>query len=338
MSFPQGPIWQTLRQRALDAVPPGSQSRYSAPVTLRQWQTAGAYTVATTAPQRVEIAAFSDEIGGVLLVEAEHFLDHAAEHQVVLFKQRTSDAWTSSAWQTVTVYYWAYFALLALTRLVGDSIWYVDDSVAAQLSTLAPAGSARVGAGPYRLRCGRILSVTQRQLDLRRAKGRSHDALWKLWGVIVDDLISTSAPLSGSEEERLFIAIRRAATTLGPDWPSELRNVVNYRPGFAYRAGRMPARRISLKHIPVVPHGFSDHLSSFESSVAALTPNLPVSAQPDVVARLLVDYTLVLHTLSRAVYSEVVDRSGLDKRWQRNRSGFLEKHGVSVQDGTWPCE
>jgi hypothetical protein len=50
------------------------------------------------------------------------------------------------------------------------------------------------------------------------------------------------------------------------------------------------------------------------------------------------DYTLLLHALSVALHSEVVDRIGADKRWRRSRLVFLERHGVSTKTGTWPCD
>lgn len=338
MSIPQGPIWQALRQRALDAVPSGSHLSYGTPLTLRDWQTQGAYTVANAATQQLDIVAFSTEIGGVILTEAEHYLDHAAEHQAVVFRQIGAKDWTSSAWQVVTIYYWAYFSLLALTRLLGEFIWFVDDATARQLSALAPAGSPRVGAGTFRFVCGTSLTSTEREVVLRRQKGRAHDALWKSWVTLINNIIQTSPPVSGSDEERLFTTMRAAAAALGPDWPSALRNVVNYRPGFSYTAIRHPKAISSVRHVSAKPLPFRDILASFEASVAGVDRRFPVSSQPEVVIRALVDYTFVLHALSLALHSEVVDRIGADKRWRRSRVIFLEKHGVRSDAGTWPCE
>jgi hypothetical protein len=338
VSVPQGPAWQALRQRALDAVPSGSQPSYTAPMTLRDWQTQGAYTVANAATQQLDIVAFSTEIGGVILTEAEHYLDHAAEHQAVVFRQFGSKDWTSGAWQVVTVYYWAYFALLALTRLLGDFVWLVDNAVAKQLSKLAPAGSPRLGAGTFRFTCGPILTSTEREVKLRRQKGRAHDSLWKVWAALVQDIVQASPPVAGSDEDRLFTAMRTAAAALGPDWPSGLRNVVNYRPGFSYTAVRFPKATSAIRHVQPAPLTFADRLASFESSVSALDRKFPLVSQPHAVMRALADYTLVLHALSLALHSEVVDRIGADKRWRRSRVVFLERHGVSTQTGTWPCE
>lgn len=338
MSVPEGPIWQWLRQRALDAVPLGSQFDFKVPPTLRHWQKMGSYVVEARVTKGFDLAAFTNELGGVLLAECEQFLDHAAEHQVTILQQIRSGVWTSAAWQVVTVYYWAYYALLALTRLLGDSVWFIDTTVANHLTTLAPGTGARIGAGAFRVTCGSALSATQRTLQLRKLSGRSHDGLWRLWSGLVDEVFVTSRPLSGSSEERVFATMRRAVAILGPEWPSDLRNVINYRPGFAYRSVRSASLSSALRNVrDSPPYKFDELLATFESGVASLDSQLDVAEQLEVAVKVLASYTFVIHALSCAVHAEIVDRTGIDKRWLRSRASFLNRHTVGTRDGTWPC-
>lgn len=210
--------------------------------------------------------------------------------------------------------------------------------MAKEFTNLAPANSPTVGAGAFRLKCGTLVSSTDREITLTRQKARSHDALWKVWAALVDDMVTSSPPVMGSDEERLFAAIRRASAALGSGWPSDLRNLVNYRPGFSYTSVRTPKTLSAMRHVHRKPHPFLDLLDSFENRVAALDRRFPTESQADAVAHALGDYTLILHTLARALHAEVVERSGMDKRWRQSRATFLEKHGVKSDAGLWPCE
>ena len=106
-SLSAGAFWQDLRQRALGAIPRG---QHRSTIALRSAFVSGRPGARTplrlSLAKRFELAAFTIEIGGALLAEGEYYLDHAAEHQVVVMNQIRANAWTSPAWQLVTIYYW----------------------------------------------------------------------------------------------------------------------------------------------------------------------------------------------------------------------------------------
>jgi hypothetical protein len=283
----------------------------------------------------VELVVFAEEFGGVLLTETEFYMDHAAEHQASLWKQLSGGAWQSAGWQLVTVYYWAYFLAVSLTRLLGRSVWYIDDTVASHLTTLAATGG-RVGAGTFAVTCGSSISLTDREVLLKKGSGRVHDHLWRVVFAAIESFVKLSPPTVGSLEERLYTAVLQSSRFLGSDWPSAVRNLVNYRPGVGYGAVRR------LVGIPAIkrheqPVKFENLLERFENDVAALDASRALEAQIAAASKSLVTLTFMLNALVREIYKDTLSRSGLDRRWDRSRDRFLTSHGVISESGCWPA-
>jgi hypothetical protein len=338
VSLPKGAIWQRLRQQLLSSIPAGVNLVYRSPQTLSQWQSGGAYVVQKTSSKQFTLVSASVDIGGALLSEAEFLLDHAAEHQAYLSTELRSAAWVSLAWQVTGFYYWAFFLAMAVTRMMGDTVWFVDAKLAAQLAKLAPANSPRPGAGTFRLLCGPVLSATDRELVLKKSGGRLHEQLWKSWSSLVDTLLA-AVPQSPADprEHRLFLALQRAARLLGQEWPSSLRNLVNYKPGFGYATVRRANVLESFKYINVAGAYDADELlTHLEGSVVALTRGT-VEEQPKMAARALVGFTFVLHAIARELHRELIDRHGIDQRWRNDRSRFMRDRGLLLEGQEWPC-
>jgi hypothetical protein len=239
----------------------------------------------------------------------------------------------------VTFYYWSYFLAMAFTRLQGEAVWFVDPVTAAALSTLAPPGSPKTGAGTFFVRCGRMVSATDREVQLNKSSTRVHDGLWKLFFEIVRAYLPQATASSSNQlEERLYLALHRTAVLLGPEWPSKLRNSVNYRPGFAYSAVRRQHVLDSFRFIDVSDAKTVESVvDRLESNVAALPRGATVDSAPNLCARLLADTTFLLNALARSLHAEVVERRSLDGRWRRNRETFISSAGLTLASGDWPC-
>src|SRR5262249_55065260 len=141
------------------------------------------------------------------------------------------------AWLVVTFYYWSFFLAMSLTRLLGRTVWYLDQEAVEGFSVSAPTPpSKKVGTGSFTLSCGPPVSGSERELIISKSKeSRLHEHLWKMFFSMCDNKIKQyPAGTLDNLEERLFTCFQRSAARLGTDWPSSLRNVVNYRPGFAY--------------------------------------------------------------------------------------------------------
>ncbi len=242
MSFPKGNVWQEARSLALDAIPIGVSHTFGRPNTLGSWTQAGYFTVSASSSKGYTLVVPAMEFGSALIGNAEYLLDHAAEHQVFLWRAQSSGGTWSPAWLVITWYYWAFFLVLAATRLIGRTAWFVDADVSRVLAAAGAAGR-KAGSGTYRVNCGTSVGATAREISLRKAHGRLHDNVWRAWFDICTEWLQKYPSGTGSAgEERAFRAIKRSGDILGREWPSAIRNAINYRPGFGYDAVRRSGR------------------------------------------------------------------------------------------------
>lgn len=338
MTLPQGSLWQRMRQRALDAIPLGSVVDFRSPMTLAGWQAQGTYTISSSSSTKFTVAVAPTDFGGALLSDAAFHLDHALEHQTSLMKTLSSHEWSSPAWQVVTFYYWSYFAAMALSRLLGETVWFVTPAVAQQFSRLAATGSARVTQGTYELSCGASLSAGTRELALVKRSRRLHEQLWatmfRLLGSVYDEV---GPGVTAYQEERLFLAIIDSAQILGDDWPSALRNVVNYRPGFAYTAPRFKRCVDSFTYLTVQEQTIDGLVDRLENNNIVMRNAPSVEAQPRIAARMLADMTVLISRIAHALHDEIVERNGIDRRWLTSKRRFAQQQGLTSAGSPWPC-
>ena len=338
MNVPKGAIWQALRTDALDTIPSGTRVFHSSAQTLSGWFSRGYFSVAHPVPHGLALVTSEKEIGISLLSEAEHLLDHASEHQVVVYRgTRTGSQW-SPAWLVVTVYYWGFFLALALTRLVGRTIWFLDHDAVRLINGLAPPGSPKIRPGAFLLQCRLRLNVTEREVELTSRKDRLHDAVWRhLWRYL-NALFKAHGPAtSNSLEYRLFSCLEEASRILGEDWPSLLRNAVNYRPGLGYQAvQRLDRLEIHRAIREISEMDFDTIVPLLETELTRTRIIGSVSTRPSGVVRMLLHSVLLLNGLCRELHADMVDRQGLDSRWGKARMRYLQTSGVAAGRGEWP--
>lgn len=338
MTLPQSALWQRMRQRALDAIPPGASVDFRTPLTLATWQAQGTYTISSSSSTKFTVEAAPGDFGGALLSDAAYHLDHALEHQASLMKTLTSGQWSSPAWQVVTVYYWAYFVIMALSRMLGRTVWFITPDVAKQFTTLAPSGSATLTQGTYEINCGVALSAGTRQILLTKRSRRVHEQLWATTFDLLNRVYQdVGVGVASPQEERLFLAIINSARVLGDDWPSTLRNVVNYRPGFAYTAPRFKSSVDPFNYLTSQVQTIDGLIDRLENGHLAMRSEPSVLAQPKLAARMLVDMTVLLSRIAHALHDEVVDRAGGDRRWLASKRRFAQQQGLLSASGPWPC-
>ena len=154
MSFVKQQIWQDLLRTTLDTVPEGTRRARTRNHGLTSWSMHGAYNASRGSSKVYSVDASPIEVGEALLGDCEHLLDHAVEHEALLWNQLTHDEWFSPPWFVVTTYYWCFFSTMALTRLVGRTPVFVTGGFADRLKRLA--GGAGPGPGSYELVLGAI--------------------------------------------------------------------------------------------------------------------------------------------------------------------------------------
>jgi hypothetical protein len=284
------------------------------------------------------VVASAADFGGSLLTDVEFFLDHAAEHQVTLFRDVSAESWRSPAWVAVTMYYWSFFLALALTRLLGRTAWYLTPRVAEDLHKLCgPTAVRSPGGGSYRLVCGPMMSATDREITLRKSKSRLHDVIWSLFFSQCREKLTATRSESSDPEDRLYTALVRSGNSLGDGWPSNFRNAVNYNPGFAYTAARGKRCLGSFSYLMSRTSMPSDVLiGRLEDAVAAVSTSRDVQKLPNATATLLAYLSLSLYSVTTDLYDDLLERHRLDGRWRTRRRRFLKAQGLFNGAGTWP--
>ena len=323
---------------ALDAVPEGASYSIRTPAALSKWQSNGYFTVTKATKSGFDVVVGIQDIGGALLTDADYLLDAATEHQATLWRQINTAEWTSPGWVIVTFYYWSFFMVLALTRILGRTSWYIAREPAQNLVRLAPVTVQSPGAGCYRLALGQPLSVTDRELQLRRSANRIHDDIWRVFDDLCRTHLQPAANRAANDlEDRLYTTLVLIGNKLGPEWPSSFRNLVNYRQEFGYAAGRQGSRLPSYSYLrSPTSYQFPDLLQRFEARAVSLRHGDVVNRPADT-ALLLVDFCLILHALVFQIHADVIERRGLDQRWRKARDRFVRSAGLMSPNGAWPC-
>lgn len=335
-------MWQALRALALTAVPRGSVVPPNSPKLLREWLSKGTFQVPDTGKRHVSIECSDVDFGGVLLSEGALLLDHACEHALQLRHQLGSHTWASPAWQLVGTYYWAYFAVMALGRLLGRAPWYVSKEQAQVLNVLSSTPTQRFNPGPSLLECGPRISSTLRQVRVQRRNTSSgiHELVWREWFRLLQEVCGSEIKANPNAAElRLYVPQLRAAEVLGPTWPSDLRNLVNYSTGLAYGSVR-GITPTAVFHAVSSQKSLSpfEAATRLETSVAGCSRALPLAKQLTAASRLLVSFAVVLDAITHSLFQDVIERHDLDRRWFEARRQFVRNKSASFESHQWPVE
>lgn len=338
--YPKGPIWQRIRTTSFDTIPVGSAYTYHRPISLNLWKDAGSYVVRGCTSNSFMLDVYYKEMAGALLIDAEHLLDHAAEQVVLAHAYFNAANSCSDAWTFVTLYYWAFFNSLALSRLQGGGLWFLGTDVVSELISLVPVPSKRnPGAGVYRIELGKYLSNDHREVTLRRAnQSRMHDRLWIDFFNQNEDLLSKHGDEQANQlEYRMHYAISLSQKRFGHTWPSDIRNAVNYRPGLAYRAVRDASTQIlrSLrgKQLPI---SVFDAIGHLESELLSVPNGSSVRDYVEASCRALIFLGIITTAMAEENYQEVINRNGFDRRWSAIRRKYYFKHETADKKTFWP--
>ena len=334
----QGNGWQYLRGVCLDVIPPGTGVYYTRAMPLYVWRQRGAFRVGSCDRHTIVIEAAAAEVGTALLSDAEYLLDHAAEQHATVRSLLEHPTWHSPAWAVVTIYYWSFFAAMAMTRLAGATVWFLDRTAITQLRTLAggrtqtqpPAGALSLNVVPY-------ISATEREIVLQPTKTQLHDALWNSFHHLIKLIFDSADQDANALEYRLFWCFSEASKRLGNGWPSLVRNVVNYRPGRAYREViRETEIDLSRYLRRIAPFTFEKLVSELENAVLRTTlATLDDDAVP-LLCRLLLLFATAVGAIAREVHTEIIERNSADRRWLDLKYHFLERYCHAAGGGVWP--
>jgi hypothetical protein len=235
----------------------------------------------------------------------------------------------------VTTYYWAFFSLMALTRVTGHSVWFLDKTALTELKKLASA-QQQPGAGALYLDLGPYTSGTLRSAQLKPSKKQLHEAIWLKGHRLISDVFDRVDP-DNVQEYRLWRALKMLGDKFGPDWPSKLRNAVNYRPGYCYREVTQDAQIDFIhdikRHTPATLNQLLEYL---EDEYSAIQNSADPSSDPKGFSRLLGTFAMILSAILETLHADILDRHKGDGRWKAKRAIFLSRHCKTSTKSVWP--
>lgn len=334
--LPRGEIWQSLRADALTVVPPGTILRSGEPATLANWLSVGSYTASRTSRERIALYASAQDVGAAFLGDASLYLDASIEHAFSLRHAFRGDAWVSEGWSVVAVYYWAFYLITAWGRLLGRTSIFLDDSRTRSLVALS--GGQSIAAGTYRLTLSASNDAGRVHIEIRKASAsRVHDSSWRVWKEALSTRVRESRNSDGSKDELdYYETILKSFNVLGETWPSDLRNAANYAPVFGYRAVRRSASAFDISQMRTdAGASFDDCLGRLRQNCNALTRG-EIRNQSRLVTRILLDLTYLLHSSFVQMYSEVLERRAIDRRWANLRGQFISDISPRFPVAQWP--
>lgn len=309
---------------------------YAHAVPLHEWRRTGTFKVDSCDKRQIILEVAGIEIGMALLADAEYLMDHAAEHRACIFDVVTSGGWHSPAWTVVTSYYWAFYSVLALTRLTGQSTWFLDRAALTEFRILAGAVD-QPGAGAMKLSVQPYNTATTRTIKLQPSRAQLHDSVWMVMQRTISDVFAHTDEDSDPMEYRLWWALKRAGDLLGPDWASKLRNAVNYRAGCGYREVTRSGEIDFARHLAHrTPATMEKLIGSFEDEIVKIAPRSQPGESVKQVSRLLGLYSILVAALVGELHSEVLDRQGGDRRWSAMRARFFAQRCPTPVNKAWP--
>lgn len=324
-----------MRTLCLQVVPTGVAVHHTSASPLHLWRNTGTFLVTGCNKNSIVIETAGDEIAAALMADAEHLLDHAAEQRATV-KYLMMNSWNSPAWLTVTIYYWAFFSAIAVTRLAGKSVWFLDKGAVEDLRRLAPSSVTRPHAGPLNLTVSPYISATERQIILKPSKLQFHDAVWGCLQDLLSEAFAQSNDKANALEYRLMWCFHEVNHRLGKSWPSSVRNLVNYRPGGSYREvirdTEIDLARFIRNTFPIT---FEDLVSFFEDHIVKIKNGGIAANDIPLLVRILGIFTFALSTIAGELHAEVIQRTAGDRRWLQLRKIFLHQHCVSGEE-IWP--
>lgn len=330
-------IWDGVLNDALEAIPEGVEPNSLKSLSLYDWREKGAYHVTGATKRQFHLLCAADEFGGVITRDVEHLLDQAVQHRVLLQQALAAKTTPSQTWLLVTLYYLAAYLGLAWLRLTGKAIAYIGRN---EIEGMRKLGSIKSGSksptnGTFVIQCGEIVG-TRRALIFDRARQNNfHEALWSVLFRDFDERVRAPLQQVAGPETRFFSCLASPGFADGTTWPSRLRNLANYRVGFAY-GGILESDDLGLLDA-WPPNGF-DNVLDIVTAIENLSMKVAhchAVKMPPQYTQLLVYYTSLLGSAVEELRKEVWMERKISGQWQARRDRFLRHWNCKPSKIPW---
>lgn len=236
-----------------------------------------------------------------------------------------SPASRSESWVAVTIYYLGFFAASVILRLIGRPNVFLSAERLTNLRTMS-GGSLFPPAGSFRFQNGSSLSATAMEIKLMQAE-KSHEATWKSILGLFSSLKNDRSIVFAAGEADFFDSLCSnafCAKGIGFDWPSDIRNKINYRPGYSYQLSH-PQFHIS-SFLTFWNSATSDQVYEiFNASYRRCRADSGALANQ---VEMMASVSIVMYLIARCLYRELGDRGMTDRRWEVQRAVYKRNTGL----------
>jgi len=330
----RGGVFSGLRTLMLQSIPLGTKCPFTNNQTLGGWLESGTFLVLASTRQSITLQANPSDYAVVKLNEVEHLLNHALEHIQELTWYFRAPVGRSESWMAITTYYLGFFAASAILRLIGrPNVFLAKDRLAGLRGMTG--GAQFPGAGSFEFTVGNTLSATSAEVRLTVA-AKSHEATWKSVLSLLNTLRADKSMIFAAGEADFYDSLCSkafCANGIGFDWPSDIRNKVNYRPGHSYRLSSpsfhvsnflAPWRSVSAEEVFKIVNVAYRRCNAEKHSLACQV-------------EMMTNISIVLYLIARSLYRELEDRRMTDKRWENQRSVYKRNRGLHDPDFEYLC-
>lgn len=335
--FPRSSAWQRFIEDSFSIIHTDSAEPALADESLADWRRRGGYFVKGLTKKEFHIDCAKAEFSSVMLAEIELLLDHIVEQRIQVANGIALAS--SPSWTLVALYYWSVYAGLAWLRLVGRPLVYLykDDIEKLVGMNVGVESKHAPKSGTFNFLCDPTFdSGTRTNLQLQASNSNNfHEGIWSGIASYFNNHLKTKG-LKLTPESRILNVMCKF-NDIQTWWPSQLRNAVNYRPGFSYRAVH---GHDNLKLFELFQKYTSKSLQDLVAAYEVLTPKVntkKIESAPEHFCEALILRTLVFDALLNELRNEIGGRLNFTGKRQRARVAYLRTyHLVNEAGQVWP--
>lgn len=335
--YPRASAWQKFIEDAFSIIHTEGSEPALSDESLADWRRRGGYFVKGLTKKEFYIDCAKMEFSSVILAEIELLLDHITEQRAQVANGIIIGS--SPSWTLVSLYYWSVYAGLAWLRLVGRPLVYlyrddIDKLVGMNIGTEIKHSPK---TGTFNFLCDPAFDRgTRTNLQLQASNANNfHEGIWNGISIYFGAHLNTKG-LKLTPESRILNVLCKF-NEVQSSWPSQLRNSVNYRPGFSYRAvhgcDNLKLFNLFQKY---TGRSLQELVDAYEA-LASKTHTKKIENSPENFCEALILRTLVFDALLNEFRNEIASRLNFNGKRQRARTAYLRSNNLVNEAGqAWP--
>ncbi len=256
-----------------------------------------------------------DDLLKCLLGDIDYFYTRALVQYMNIIN--SSDK-LSSCWGVVTQYYFSFFSVNTLLRMSHRGNTYLNSSDCKAISdvlTIFNGELIKLQPGNYVFNIIQYDDSSDLCLELKKSNSGTHEQTWLTLGLLVDELLVNKKK---DEEYTLLRIIKQIADEYKVNFPSILRNEINYRPQYGY----MSINQEISNFTPDMD------LEIIVKEILKFEPKV----DEDYKIKMAALYGDFFFIYSSKLLNEYINRGNFSKKTQRIKMEYMKKFGCDFPD------